>query len=97
MNQYLVIAYDFTDDGALERRMAVRPAHLEGTRQLRQTGNYILGGAILDDHGRMIGSTMVLQFDSDGQLEAWKKQEPYITQHIWEKIEIRPFKVAGAI
>jgi uncharacterized protein YciI len=95
MNQYLVTGYDYTDEGALERRMNVRQHHLDGTVALRETGNYILGGAILDDAGKMIGSVMVLQFETEEQLEAWKKQEPYITQKIWETIDVKPFKVAS--
>lgn len=30
MKQYAVVAYDYTDDEALERRLANREAHLEG-------------------------------------------------------------------
>ena len=95
MKQYLITGYDYKDDGALERRLGVRPHHLDGTVTLRETGSYILGGAILDDIGKMIGSVMVLQFETEEQLEAWKKQEPYITQQIWETVDIKPFKVAG--
>lgn len=95
MNQYLITAYDFKDEKALERRMEIRPFHLEGAKALKETGNFILGGAIIDDAGSMIGSTMVLQFESDEQLEAWKANEPYITRGIWETVEIKPFKVAN--
>jgi uncharacterized protein YciI len=97
MNQYLITGYDYTDEGALDRRMAVRPKHLDGTIAMRETGNYILGGAILDDAGRMIGSAMVLQFESEDGLEAWKQQEPYIVNKIWETVDVKPFKVANAI
>ncbi|MEO6524294.1 MAG: YciI family protein [Mucilaginibacter sp.] len=97
MKQYLITGHDYTDEGALDRRMAVRPLHLAGTVQLRANGNYILGGAILDDAGRMIGSMMVLQFETEQELEAWKQQEPYITQKIWETVEVKPFKVAHAV
>jgi len=94
MKQYLITGYDYTDEGALDRRMAVRPHHLDGTQKLRATDNYLLGGAILDDAGKMIGSVMVLQFETDEQLEAWKKQEPYIINNIWETLDVKPFKVA---
>ena len=96
MKQYIVTGYDYTDKDALDRRMAVRPLHLAGTIALRDAGNYLLGGAILDDNERMIGSVMVLQFETEAGLEAWKQNEPYITQKIWETIEIKPFKVANA-
>lgn len=95
MNQYLITAYDYTDAGALERRMQVRSSHLEGAHQLRQTGNLLFGGAILNDDGQMIGSMMVMQFESLETLNAWKEQEPYITRGVWEKVEIKPFRQAA--
>lgn len=95
MNQYLVTAYDHTDDGALDRRMSIRPHHLEGAAALKASGNYVLGGAILNDEGKMIGSVMVLQFENEEALDAWKQGEPYITQNIWETVDVKPFKVAN--
>jgi len=94
MKQYLVTAYDYTDDGALKRRMDVRPHHLDGARELKANGNYVVGGAMLDDEGKMVGSIMILQFEDEEQLEAWKQSEIYITQKIWESVDIKPFKVA---
>ncbi|MCC8427053.1 YciI family protein [Mucilaginibacter sp. UR6-11] len=94
MNQYLVTAYDYTDEGAFEKRMGVRPHHLAGAKELKDKGNYILGGAMLNEEGKMIGSTMILQFENEEELEAWKQGEPYITQKIWESVDIKPFKVA---
>lgn len=95
MNQYLVTAYDHTDDGALERRMGVRPYHLDGVKELKASGNYVAGGSILNDEGKMIGSVMMMQFETEEELEAWQQQEPYITQNIWETIDVKPFKVAN--
>ena len=94
MKQYLVTGYDYTDADALQRRMNVRPHHLDGAKALKESGNYILGGAILNDHGNMIGSVMVLQFETEEGLEAWEKSEPYIIQKIWESVDVKPFKVA---
>jgi uncharacterized protein YciI len=95
MNQYIVTAYDYTDTGALQRRMNVRPHHFEGAKELKENGNFILGGAILNDEGIMIGSVMIVQFETEKELEAWKQNEPYITQKIWESVDIKPFKVAN--
>ncbi|MFD0792188.1 YciI family protein [Mucilaginibacter litoreus] len=95
MDQYLITAYDYTDEGAFERRMNVRPHHLDGAKDLKAKGNYVLGGAMLDEEGKMIGSVMILQFESEEQLEAWKQSEPYITQKIWETVDVKPFKVAA--
>ena len=95
MDQYLITAYDYTDEGAFERRMGVRPHHLDGAKDLKAKGNYVIGGAMLNEEGKMIGSTMVLQFENEEELEAWKQAEPYITQKIWESVDIKPFKVAN--
>ncbi len=95
MNQYIVTAYDYTDTGALQRRMNVRPHHLDGVKDLKESGNYLIGGAMLDQDEKMIGSVMILQFETEKALEAWKQNEPYITQKIWESVDIKPFKVAN--
>jgi len=95
MNQYIVTGYDYTDEGALQRRMDVRPHHLDGAKQLKESGNYLIGGALLNEEGKMIGSVMILQFETEEGLEAWKQSEIYITQKIWESVDVKPFKVAG--
>ena len=96
MKQYLITAYDYTDEGALQRRMNVRPHHLDGVRALKASGNYVVGGAMLNDKGNMIGSTMILQFEDEEELETWKRTDPYITQKVWESFDVKPFKVAEA-
>jgi uncharacterized protein YciI len=94
MNQYLVTGYDYTDEGALDRRMGVRPHHLDINKDYKAKGNYVMGGAILNDDGKMIGSVMVMQFETEEELEAWKREEPYITQKIWESVDVKPFRMA---
>ncbi len=49
MNQYIVTAYDYTDTEALQRRMNIRPHHLDGAKELKANGNFIIGGAMLND------------------------------------------------
>ena len=87
-------AWDGTDEQALERRMKSRPAHFENARKLKAKGNFIMGGAMLSDEGKMIGSTMVIQFETKEQLQNWLDSEPYITGKVWEKMDLRPFRVA---
>jgi uncharacterized protein len=95
MNQYLITAYDGTDENALDRRMSIRPFHLEGAKKLKENGNFIIGGAMLNDEGKMIGSTMILQFENPEELQTWIDSEPYIQQGVWEKFEVKPFRVAN--
>ncbi len=94
MQQYLVTAMDGTDAEAPGRRTTVRPDHFVRARELKASGNFITGGAILNEQGQMIGSMMVVQFNTEQELQSWLNTEPYIMGRVWEKIEVRPFKVA---
>jgi uncharacterized protein YciI len=49
---------------------------------------------MLNDDGKMIGSVMIVQFESEEELQTWQQNEPYITQKVWESYDIKPFKVA---
>ncbi len=73
--QFMIVAYDGTDEGALNRRLAVRDSHIAGAIELKNKGNLIAGGAILDDAGRMIGSTTYVDFESRAELDAWLERE----------------------
>lgn len=92
--QFLLIAFDGTDPGALERRMKVRPEHLEKIAGLKKRGEFLLGGAILDDNEKMIGSMIVYEFSDRTALDESLKNEPYILHGVWKKIEIRPYRIA---
>ncbi|MBO0936569.1 hypothetical protein J2I47_08445 [Fibrella sp. HMF5335] len=92
--QYLVHAYDHTDADALSRRMAVRADHLAGAARLKAGGQFILGGALLSPDGQMIGSVMLLDFETEAQLRDWQANEPYIQRGVWDKIDIKPFREA---
>jgi uncharacterized protein YciI len=92
--QFLLTAYDGTDSGAPARRLKVRPVHLELVEKLKNSGEFLFGGAILDDNGQMIGSMIVYEFPDRKSLDEWLKQEPYIYGKVWEKITIVPFRRA---
>jgi uncharacterized protein len=92
--QFLLIAYDGTDPRAFERRMKVRPEHLEKIAILKKREEFLLGGAILDDKGQMIGSMIVYEFPDRAALDRRLKEEPYVIHGVWEKIEIMPYRLA---
>lgn len=94
MIQYLIHALDHTDAGALDRRMAARPAHFEGATKLKANGNFVIGSALLDDSGKMIGSTMIVQFDTEEDFQAYYKAEPYVSQGVWNDIKVYKTRVA---
>jgi len=91
---FVVHAYDYTDGQAFQRRMAARPTHFEGARDLKAAGHFVMGGALLGTDNKMIGSMMVLDFEDDAQMSQWRDNEPYITGKVWEKIDIKPFRMA---
>ncbi|MBN2764390.1 MAG: hypothetical protein JXR41_14950 [Bacteroidales bacterium] len=92
--QYLLIAYDGTDPGARDRRMKSRPEHLEKIAVVKKAGEFLCGGAILDDSGNMTGSMIVYDVPDRKTLEERLRNEPYIYNKVWEKVEIRPFRMA---
>ena len=94
MRQWVVHAWDGDDDEAQERRQATRPHHLDGVRELKRHGQFVIGGAMLDNEGRMIGSTMIVQFESEEELQAWLDREPYLLGGVWSRFEVHPFRVA---
>ena len=87
--QFLVKAYD--GNGMLEKRMEVRPPHLEGMKALGR--QIICAGGLLDDEGRMKGSALVMEFPDRVAMEEYLKNEPYVVEGVWQKIEVEPMNV----
>ena len=90
--QFLVTAYD--GEGMLEKRMEVRPRHLEGMAKLG--GHIVCAGRLLDENGKMKGSALVLDFESREELDQYLANEPYVLEHVWEKIEVERLNVVLA-
>jgi len=91
--EFLIIAYDGTDPEAKKRRLAARQAHLDGVQVMIKEDTFINGGAILDDAGEMIGSTLYVEFSSRETLDEWLQSDPYVTRGVWKDIEIKPIKL----
>ena len=91
---YVVHAYDGTDPDAPARRMAVRSDHFNGARRLETEGHFVLGGALLNPDGHMIGSMMLLDFADETELQTWLAWEPYVQHKVWKQIDIKPFRQA---
>jgi uncharacterized protein len=94
--EFLVIAYDGKDDRATERRLAARPAHLDLVKKFAADGKFLYGTAILDDGDMMIGTSLVCDFPSRAELDAWLEVEPYVTGKVWQRIEVHRCKSGSA-
>ena len=91
---FVIHAYDYTDDQAQERRLTARPNHLDGARELKTNGHFVMGGALLGSENQMIGSMLVLDFDDEAKMREWLENDPYVTGRVWEKIDVKPFRKA---
>ena len=87
--QFVIKAYD--GEGMLEKRLSVRGRHLENLS--RTEGKVICAGGLLTDEGKMKGSLLVMEFDSREGLDRYLQSEPYIIEHVWERIEVEPMNV----
>jgi uncharacterized protein YciI len=92
--QFLVIARDGDDPNAPGRRARVRPAHLAFIEPLVEQGHVLVGGAILDESGTMIGSTLLTEFPTRRDLDDWLRHDPYVTERVWRHVEVHPFRTA---
>lgn len=91
--QFVVTAYDFQDADAIDRRLAMRDAHLAGIAKMVRAGNFLSGGAILNESEKMIGSSAHVEFSTRAELESWLKSDPYTTGRVWESVDVRPINL----
>lgn len=87
--QFLIKAYD--GEGMLEKRIEVRPRHLEGMKALGK--QIICAGGLLDDEGKMKGSALVMEFENRAALDDYLKNEPYVIEGVWKKVEVETMNV----
>ena len=92
--QFLITAYDGTDDEALDRRMAARDSHLARGKTFSDSGNILKGGAILSDTGKMIGSILLVDFDTKAEVDKWIEADPYVAGNVWKEVTVVQIKLA---
>ncbi|MEB0206501.1 YciI family protein [Pseudomonas sp. CCC3.1] len=93
---YAIISTDV--ENSLEKRLSVRPAHLQRLTQLKEQGRLVLAGphpAIeSNDPGAagFTGSLVVAEFESLGAAQAWADADPYIGAGVYANVIVKPFK-----
>ncbi len=88
----MIRAYD--GEGKLDKRMEVRPRHLEGMKKLDD--HIVCAGGLLDDDGKMKGSALIMDFESREELDDYIANEPYVLEKVWDRIEIETINVVIA-
>lgn len=93
---YVIIGEDHNN--SLQKRMSVRPQHLERLSNLAAENRLLVSGpnpAIdSEDPGEagFTGSVIIAQFDSLQDAENWANQDPYIKAGVYAKVTVKPFK-----
>jgi len=93
---YAIMSEDVAN--SLERRLSVRPAHLERLRQLQNEGRLLLAGPFpaidSSDPGSagFSGSLIVAEFESLEAARAWADSDPYVAAGVYSSVTIKPFK-----
>jgi len=93
---YAIIASDV--ESSLEKRLSVRPAHLERLQQLKNEGRLMLAGPhpAIDSNdpgpAGFTGSLVVAEFDSLAAAQAWAGADPYVAAGVYDQVLVKPFK-----
>ena len=93
---YMIYGEDVPDSAA--KRAAARPPHLERVQALVDAGRLVLAGPLpavdSPDPGAagMAGSLIVAEFESLAAAQAWIAGDPYVTQGVFARVTVRPFK-----
>ncbi len=83
--------------GALPRRRAARPAHLERLRALAAEGRLIVAGPLpaidAPDPGPagFAGSLIIAEFASLDAARAWADADPYVREGVYAGVEVHPY------
>jgi uncharacterized protein YciI len=81
----VIIGRDGPD--APSKRVLHRARHLERLRPLDAEGRVILAGPFAD----RTGSLIILEVESVAAARAFIEQDPYVTEGVFESVEIHPF------
>ena len=93
---YAIIATDVAD--SLEKRLSVRPAHLERLKTLQAESRLVIAGphpaVDSNDPGAagFTGSLIIAEFASLADAKAWANADPYIGAGVYADVVIKPFK-----
>jgi hypothetical protein len=87
--QFAIVCLDKPDHGHL--RAENRPAHIDYLNANLE--HMLLAGPFLSEDGeRPVGSLLIMEFDEQGQAQAFAEGDPYAQAGLFESVTIRPFR-----
>ncbi len=87
--KYFALLYD-TVDGFLERRAPFRETHLALVRDAHARGEIFMAGAMGDPPA---GGLLVFRGDSGSTAEEFARHDPYVTQGLVVRWQVKPWHV----
>jgi len=85
MARHYLLFYAYTED-YLERRAALRPAHLQHAGEAVQRGALLLGGALADP---IDSGLLLFQAESAALVEAFARADPYVLNGLVRSWRVR--------
>jgi uncharacterized protein len=87
--KYFALLYDLVDD-MVDRRAPFREEHLRLGREAHARGELVFGGALSEPVDKAL---IVFHTDDRNKVEAFAHKDPYVTNGLAKKWEIRPWNV----
>jgi uncharacterized protein YciI len=93
---YAIIGED--SENSLEKRLQVRPRHIERLNRLKDEGRMILAGPFpaidSNDPGPagFTGSMIIAEFESLDAAQRWAEADPYLSEGVYRRVTVKPFK-----
>lgn len=93
---YVIFSQDI--ENSLEKRMSVRPKHLERLQALKDEGRLLTAGPMpaidSDNPGEagFTGSTVIADFNSLEDAQAWAAADPYVDAGVYASTIVKPYK-----
>lgn len=81
----------FDHPNGLDRRLSVRANHLAYVDENRD--RLKIAGPMFDSAGQMCGSLFIIEAESEAEVEAFSKADPYRINDVFGQVEIRGLKV----
>jgi uncharacterized protein YciI len=85
---YFALQYDVVPDH-LTRRTPFRDAHLALAREAEARGELVMAGALADP----LGALLIFTADDDTCVRAFVSADPYVTEGLVTRWQIRPWAV----